>query len=63
MESTMKLVADKVHAVLGKLDKFEDNSRKLSAKVRQISAGKTGDDEKKKQVQQLVENELKEMES
>ncbi len=61
MESTMKLVAEKVNKVLTTLDKFEDNSRKLSAKVRQISSAQAGDEEKKMQVQQLVQDELKQL--
>ena len=63
METTMSLIAQKVNAVLVKLDQFEDNSRKLSAKVRQISSAEVGEADKKKQVQDLVQEELKEMDS
>ena len=59
----MSLIAQKVNAVLVKLDQFEDNSRKLSAKVRQISSAEVGEADKKKQVQDLVQEELKEMDS
>ena len=38
MEQTMGLIAYKVNNVLSKLDDFEDNTRALSAKIRQLSA-------------------------
>ena len=63
MEATMGLVAKKVNAVLDKLDQFEVNSRQLSAKVRKISSAPGNEDEKRQQVQELVNDELKEMDS
>ena len=63
MEATMGLVAKKVNAVLDKLDQFEVNSRQLSAKVRKISSAPGNEDEKRQQVQELVNDELKERDS
>ena len=63
MESTMSMIAQKVNAVLSKLDQFEDNSRQLSAKVRKISSASVGEENKRKQVEELVKEELIEMES
>ena len=59
----MELIAQKVNAVLVKLDQFEDDGRKLSAKVRQIFTAKVGEVDKKKQVQDIVQEVLKEMDS
>ena len=59
----MSTIAQKVNAVLGKLDQFEDNSRQLSAKVRKISSASVGEEDKRKQVEELVKQELEELES
>ena len=58
MESTMSMIAQKVNSVLVKLDQFEDNSRKLSAKVRNISSATVGEENKRQQMQELVQQEL-----
>jgi len=60
MERLMGTVANKVNDVLLKLDEFESSGRKLSAKVRQISSANS-DAEKKQQMQELVNEGLKEM--
>ena len=38
MENTMGLIAHKVNDVLVKLDQFEDVTREMSAKMRQLNA-------------------------
>lgn len=60
MEKIMKTIASKVNDVLTKLESFEDNSRKLSAKVRQITSAQMSEDDKKRQVQELVQENLNE---
>ena len=57
----MRTVADKVNDVLSKLDQFEDSNRKLSAKVREISSATQGEEDKRRLVKELVNEQLNEM--